>query len=128
VSIRAESDISHLLKHLGTDPDKGLSEVEAHSRLRRFGANELERPYLLFSRVRLAALFCMAMGIVLVAEGAPWYALGTSAIGVTLMVLASALRRRYRQAAIAFGDQAPGICLGIRGGRLLNTDRRDCAG
>lgn len=109
-----ESEIQSLLDQLGTHPAKGLSEVDAYNRLRRFGTNELERPYLRFRQARLCALFCIATGTVLAAEGELPYAVGAAIAGLGLLVLALIMRGHCRPTGYIF----PGICTGIRGGRL----------
>lgn len=38
----ARADIDSVLKELGTHPD-GLSEAEAHARLKQYGSNEIDR-------------------------------------------------------------------------------------
>jgi P-type Ca2+ transporter type 2C len=120
VSNGAECEIQSLLEYLGTHPDRGLSEVEAYNRLRRFGTNELERPYLRFRQVRVAALLCLAMAVVLTAKGTILPALGAAAVGAGLVGLASALMCRYKQSVLASDRPVQGVCTGIRGGRLLH--------
>jgi Ca2+-transporting ATPase len=104
---------------LGTDPVKGLSEVEAYNRLRRFGTNEIERPYLRFRQVRFAALFCIAGAIVMAAKGARLYALGAAIAGIGLVILAVILKDYCNKALAASRDTVPYICTVIRGNRLL---------
>lgn len=116
---RGESEIQIILKNLETNPDRGLSEVEAYNRLRKFGTNELKQQYTLFRYVRFASLFSLAVGIILVMEGALWYALGITVVGIILMLLSSTLKMRCRHSTIISEDQSTGICSGIRGGRLL---------
>jgi len=119
LSIQEETDIGRLLEHLGTHPDHGLSQVEAFSRLRRYGANELERPYMRFVALRSAALLCLAAGTVLAVDGLLAYAVGMAALSACLALATSAMRARCKRVACASGP--PAACSVIRGGKLLQT-------
>lgn len=119
MSKQEESDITCLLECLGTHPDHGLSQVEAYNRLRRYGTNEIERPYMRYVVVRSAALFCVAVGMVIALKGMFLYALGAIGMAVCLMCLASVLQYRYKKKAASSPSGLPGVCSAIRGDRLL---------
>ncbi len=116
---RGESEIQDILKNLKTDSDYGLSEVEAYDRLRKYGTNELERPYLFYQHVRSTGLVCLAIGIVLAVEYDLLFALGFAILSVVMIIASSVLKRRYRQSLISSGGQYLSVCTGIRGGKLL---------
>jgi Ca2+-transporting ATPase len=118
MSIREESDIGRLLEQLESHPDSGLSHIEAYHRLRRYGTNELERPLTPLVMVISAALFCLALGMVLVLKGEFVYTLGIVAIGACLSLLAVKLWIRYIRVTKVSRKEIPCICSGIRTGRL----------
>jgi magnesium-transporting ATPase (P-type) len=117
VSNRGESEIQSLLEDLKTDPVKGLSEVEAYERLRRFGTNEIRRQYLGVSRVACASLCSFAIAAVLALDGLVGYGIvfAVVAIGLALLTVTMVKRLRLEESC---GEHVPDLCLGIRSGRL----------
>jgi Ca2+-transporting ATPase len=116
---RGESEIQNILRDLETNSESGLSEVEAYDRLRKYGTNELDRPYLFYQHVRSIGLVCLAVGIVLAVEYDLRIALGLAILSVVMIIASSVLKRRYRQSLISSGGQYLSVCTGIRGGKLL---------